>query len=87
MSEICREKTLIEELRELNVDEKIKKRLIDKCEVMMKRLDEDEICLQNNNHYTFLAENRINVLETTLANMCVKQFGKSAWQYDEEKKE
>lgn len=87
MNETCREKTLIEELRELDVDEKIKKRLIDKCEVMMKRLDEDEMCLRKNNHYTFLAENRINALEITLANMCVKCFGKTTWQYDEETKE
>lgn len=83
MSEICREKTLLEELRDLDIDEKTKERLCRKCENLMKELGDYKEWLSNSHHYNGLAERRINKLEMTLANMCVKQFGKSDWQYDE----
>ena len=83
MGENCREKTLLEELRDLDVDDGIKERLIRKCEKLIKDLDDHKMWLSNSHHYHLLADNRINALEITLANMCVKQFGKSDWQYDD----
>ena len=88
MSDICcREKTLYEEIKDLDISDDIKKRLIDKCERLLKELDDERMWRRNSNHYNYLADTRIQALEQTLANMCVKEFGKAEWQYDEQLKE
>ena len=85
MSEVCREKTLLEEIKDLQIEDNIKKRLIDKCEKLLKDLEDNKTWLSNSHHYNCLADNRIQALEVTLANMCVKEWGKSDWQYEEQK--
>lgn len=82
MSEICREKTLLEEIKDLEIEETVKKRLVNKCEKLLRDLDQERLWRANSNRYNYLADTRINELEQTIANMCVKQFGKAEWQYD-----
>lgn len=83
MDKCCvREKTLYEELKELDINDDVKKRLCDKCERLMKDLADERMYRSNSNHYNYLADTRIQLLEQTIANMCVEQFGKAEWQYD-----
>lgn len=87
MTDCCeREKTLLEELKDLEIEDRIKERLVCKCERLLKNLAENETWLSNCHHYQFLADTRINELEQTIANMCVEQFGKAKWQYEEQNK-
>lgn len=79
MSEICREKTLLEELKDLEIDDIKKERLIFKCEKLLDELSEMHTYLSNSNYYCLVADKRINELEQTIANMCVKKYGKAKW--------
>lgn len=82
----CAEKkTLLEEIKDLQIEDNTKKRLIDKCEKLLKDLEDNKTWLSNSHHYNYLADSRIQALEVTLANMCVKEWGKSDWQYEEQK--
>ena len=47
MSECCREKTLIEYIRELEIDENLKKRMLDMCEEAKKIMDRQDGYLRN----------------------------------------
>lgn len=42
MSETCREKYLSEYIADLNIDENVKKRMLDLCEIEKKRASENE---------------------------------------------
>lgn len=67
MNEICREKTLLEEINDLEIEENVKKRLVYKCNKLIMDLSHERLC-------NYQSDTRIHELEQTIANMCAKQF-------------
>lgn len=59
MSETCREKYLSEYIADLNIDENVRKRMLDLCEIEKKRASENEKYLHN-------CQMRVRELEQTI---------------------